>query len=375
MKKYLSIYFLFLLAACSSKQESPKEVIVTVENTMVSLTDDQFKNAAIEVTPLEEREISSTLILNGTIDVPPQNLISISIPLGGYLKSTDMLPGMYVRKGQVIAILEDQQYIQLQQDYLIAKTKVALAEQEYARQRELNENQASSNKVFQQASAEFTTQKIITKSLDQKLQLIGINVQNLNEGNISKSIPVVSPINGYVSKVNANIGKYLMPSEVLFELVNVDDIHLNLTVFEKDLPKLAIGQKLVAFNNNEPNKKYNCNIIIIGHSLLADKSTQVHCHFEKYDKSLVPGMYMNAEVQLKTGNAMTTSEEALLSFENKDYVFVEQAKNKYEMIEVKRGVTENGFVEILSSETLKGKKIVSHGAYWLMMKLKNLEEE
>jgi membrane fusion protein, heavy metal efflux system len=374
MKNYM-IFTLIALAACTAKQESMQGSSSATESTTVTLTDEQFKTASIVAKPLEERDISSTLILNGTIDVPPQNLISISIPMGGYLKTTSMLPGMLVKKGQIIATLEDQQYIQLQQDYLLAKTKSILAEQEYARQKELNESDASSRKIFQQATAELNSQKINAKALEQKLQLIGININRLNETNISKSIAIVSPINGYVSKVNANIGKYLMPSEVLFELVNVDDIHLNLTVFEKDLPKLAIGQNLVAYNNNEPEKKYKCNIIIIGHSLLADKSTQVHCHFEKYDKSLVPGMYMNAEVALKTGLAMTTNEEALLRFENKDYVFVQNEKNSFEMVEVKKGVRENGLVEILSAEELTGKKIVTKGAYWLMMKLKNVEEE
>lgn len=365
------IYILFVLSACTATQEHAHDETSSTEN-QVSLSDEQYKNADIALNPLEERKISSVLRLNGTIDVPPQNLISISVPLGGYLKSTDLLPGMYVRKGQTIATLEDQQYIQLQQDYLIAKTKVVLSEQEFIRQKELNENNAASSKIYQQATAEFNTQKINVKALEQKLKLIGVNMNALNESTISKSIPIVSPINGYVSKVNANIGKYLMPSEVLFELVNVEDIHLNLTVFEKDLPQLAIGQKLVAYNNNEPDKKYHCNIIIIGHSLLADKSTEVHCHFEKYDKSLVPGMYMNAEVQLSSKKAMTIQEGALLSFENKDFVFVEQSKNLFELVEVKKGIVEEGFVEILSPESLMGKKVVTQGAYWLMMKLKNV---
>ena len=294
--------------------------------------------------------------------------------MGGYLKTTDLLPGMVVRKGQVIATLEDQQYVQLQQDYLLAKVKLKTVEAEYLRQKELNASKASSDKVFQQAEAEFKNARINLKALDQNLQIIGINPDRLDESKISKRISIISPIDGYVAKINANIGKYLTPSEVLFELVNVADIHLNLTVYEQDLAKLQIGQKLVAFNNNEPGKKYPCEILLIGHSLTAEKNTEVHCHFKNYDKSLVPGMYMNAEIELKNVNAITVPEESVVRFGNFEYIFVELKKNQFEMIEVKTGAKENGFVEIVNNEKLNNQLIVVKGAYSLLMKLKNSEE-
>ena len=299
MKTIYIFPLILLLIGCGAKETKVQGSNASVEESMkVILTSVQMENAGVKIGSMEEKEISSILSLNGKIDVPPQNLISISIPMGGYLKSTDLLPGSVVKKGQIIASLEDQQYVQLQQDYLLSKVKLKIAEGEYNRQKELNSSKASSDKVFNQAEADYRTARINVRALEENLQLIGINPTNLNEANISKRITIKSPIDGYVSKVNANIGKYLTPSEVLFELVNVSDIHLNLTVYEKDLPKLQIGQKLIAFNNNENDVKYPCEIILIGHSLSLEKSTEVHCHFNKYDKNLVPGMYMNAEVEL-----------------------------------------------------------------------------
>lgn len=376
MKKIIAILSLLSLVSCGDKSEKVVEQKpTTIESMKVSLTQGQFDNAGIVLGKMEQREISEILQLNGKIDVPPQNLVSVSIPMGGYLKSTDLLPGMVVRKGQVIASLEDQQYVQLQQNYLLAKVKLKTVESEYIRQKELNASKASSDKVFQMAEAEFKNARINLKALEQDLQIIGINPDHLDETKISKRVSITSPIDGYVSKVNANIGKYLTPSEVLFELVNVADIHLNLTVFEKDLPKLQIGQKLVAFNNNELDKKYACEILLIGHSLTIEKSTEVHCHFKKYDKSLVPGMYMNAEIELKNAKAFVVPEEALVRFGNFEYIFVELKKNQFEMIEVKSGSRENGLVEIKNGETFNGQPIVTKGAYSLLMKLKNAEEE
>jgi cobalt-zinc-cadmium efflux system membrane fusion protein len=377
MKNLFIIPLVLLFLGCGSKETKVEstETAPVIESMKVSLTRSQFENAGIVLGQPEKREISEILKLNGKIDVPPQNLVSVSIPMGGYLKTTDLLPGMVVRKGQVIATLEDQQYVQLQQDYLLVKVKLKTVEAEYFRQKELNASKATSDKVFQQAEAEFKNARINLKALDQNLQIIGINPDRLDESKISKRISIISPIDGYVAKVNANIGKYLTPSEVLFELVNVADIHLNLTVFEKDLSKLAIGQKLVAFNNNESEKKYPCEILLIGHSLSAEKNTEVHCHFKNYDKSLVPGMYMNAEIELKNINAITVPEESVVRFGNFEYIFVELKKNQFEMIEIKTGAKENGYVEILNNEKLDNQHIVIKGAYSLLMKLKNSEEE
>ena len=217
---------------------------------------------------MEQREISSILKVNGKVDVPPQNMVSISVPLGGYLKTTQLLPGMHVNKGDVIAVMEDQQYIQLQQDYLTAKARIAFLENEYLRQKELNQSQASSDKVFQQAEADYRSQRILITALGEKLKLAGININKISETNISRSINIYSPINGYVSKVNVNIGKYVSSTEVLFELINPLDIHLALKVFEKNLDKLFIGQKLIAYTNNQPDKKYPCEILLIGKDLI-----------------------------------------------------------------------------------------------------------
>ncbi len=378
MKNYFNILFVALLAvSCGENQvvqEEVKKALILKTNTIV-LTEAQSKNAEIQTSNLVMEGISSVIKLNGKIDVPPQNLVSVSVPFGGYLKSTELLPGKLVKKGQVLGIIEDQQYVKLQQEYLLAKVKLKVVEGEYIRQRELNASKASSDKVFQLAEGEYRNAKINLKALEENLEIIGVKPQRLDENKISKQITITSPINGYVAKVNANIGKYLTPSDVLFELVNVADIHLNISVFEKDLAALTIGQKVIAYNNSRPEQKYESEIILIGHSLSADKNTEVHCHFKKYDKSLVPGMYMNAEIELENKMAHTISENALIRFENKEYVFIEVSKLKFEMIQVNVGAKENGRVEILNFEKLKGLPIVSTGAYSLLMTLKNSEEE
>jgi cobalt-zinc-cadmium efflux system membrane fusion protein len=363
----------FIIACGNNKTE--EKATETANPAMVSLTNEQLTNANVVLGKLEQKSISSTLKVNGKIDVPPQNMVSVSVPLGGYLKSTKLLPGMHVSKGEVIAVMEDQQYIQLQQDYLMAKAKLHFIQNEYNRQKELNQSKASSDKVFQQTESEFISQKITLKSLAEKLKLIGLNPETVNENTISKSINIYSPINGYVTMVNVNIGKYTQPSEVLFELVNPTDIHLALTIFEKDLAQIEIGQKLVAYTNNKPNEKHPCEIILVGHSVSKDRITEVHCHFLDYDRTLLPGMYMNAEIELKNNNAKTLPVDAIVRFEGNQYVFVAIDKNNFEMVPVTVGATENGFIEIVNAKDFDNKQIVTQGAYNLLMTSKNKAEE
>ncbi len=378
MKKYIVIYLvLTILAACSSnKKEEVKEEEKQNENT-VELTDAQQKNSDIQTGKIKQQTISSLLKINGKIVVPPQNMVSISVPMGGYLKSTKLLAGMHISKGEVIATMEDQQYIQLQQDYLMAKAHYTSIEAEYNRQKELNQSKASSDKVYQQAQTEYLSQKITIKSLEEKLRLIGINPETLNENNISRSLNINSPIDGYVSEVKQNIGKYVTPTDVLCELVNPEDIHLQLTIFEKDLFKVAVGQKLIAYNNTEPNKKYECEILLIGKDVSPERTVQVQCHFEQYDKNLIPGMYMNAEVEIATNNAFIISNEGLVRYEGKQYVFIQTEKNKYTIQEVTTENNENGYTQIILADTtdVRSKTFVTKGAYTLLMKMKNQEDK
>ena len=302
-------------------------------------------------------------------------MVSVSFPLGGYLKSTKLLPGMQVRKGEVLAVMEDAQFISLQQDYLIAQSKLALTQAEYARQKDLKADKASSDKVFQQAKSDFETQRITLRALGEKLRLIGLDPEHLTEDKISRTINVHSPISGYVSKVDVNIGKYTAPTDVLFELVNTDDIHLSLTVFEKDVAKLAIGQKVVAYTNDQPAIKHPAAIILVSKDLDENRAAEVHCHFDRYDKSLLPGMFMNAEVTVHTDNAWLVPASAVVRWQNEYFVFMEMSAGQYEMEKVEIGLVQGEKQQVFPSNDLTGKRLVVKNAYSLLMKMKNNAEE
>ncbi len=375
MKNLIIITILFITSCNSTVKEDTKREN-EINNTRVVLTDAQFRNANISTGAIEQKSLKSIVKVKGKIEVPPQNMVSVSFPLGGYLKSTQLLPGMHISKGDVIAIMEDQQYIQLQQDYLMAKARQQYLSNEYIRQKELNKSKASSDKIYQQAEADYKSNNILISGLQQKLQLIGINPMRLNETNISKTVSVHAPIDGFVSDVKVNIGRYVNPSDVIFELVNPSDIHLTLTVFEKDIDKLHIGQKLIAYNNNNPEKLHPCKIILINQDVTPERTIQVHCHFDNYDRTLVPGMYMNAEIEVGNSNSYVVPVEAIVRYGDKQYIFIVLNDRQYEMKEVTTGDTEGGFTAIIEAKgvDLKNATVVTKNAYTILMTLKNTAE-
>lgn len=369
MKNSSIIFLTLILFSCQGEKTTEAvENQKSITKNTVQLSDEQAKNATIQLEELGNKEISTVVHLKGKMSASPENQISISMPLGGYLKSTKLIPGMKVSKGQVLAVLEDQQYVKLQQEYLTELAQMKYAKAELNRQEKLNETQASSNKVLQAAQMEFTSHAISIKALSEHLKLIGISPQNLTENNISKSVSIRSPITGFVSQVNVNVGKYVSPTDVLFELIDPNQLLLKLTVFDVDLKELSVGQKIIA-SNNSADKKYNGMIKSINYQLNSDGSTAVFCSLEASKNELVPGQYMNADIELKNHAAAVLPDFAILDFEGKKFVYISIGKNQFEMHEVQLGSAENGFVEILNASELQGKKIVTKGAYTLLMEM------
>ncbi|MDR2205713.1 MAG: efflux RND transporter periplasmic adaptor subunit [Flavobacteriaceae bacterium] len=375
MKKTIIILSGILLFSCSKKEETAEQTGNVLAKDIVSMNDMQIKNAGIETGILSQQNISQKIRLNGNIDVPPQGMASVSAPSGGYVRVSNFMPGNHVAKGQTLAVLENPELVQLQQDYLLAKSNLNYAEKDYNRQKELNESKASSDKTTQKAQNESENQNIMMRGMAQQLLALGINPANLNAGNIRRNFAVVSPISGYISAVNVNIGQYVSPVEKMFEIVNTDDIHLALKVFEKDISKISVGQRVYAYTNQNPDKKYPANIILIGKDFAPDRSVLIHCHFANYEPALIPGTFMNADVETNSENAFVIPDAGIVTWEGKQYIFEEIKPKTYKMFLVTLGNSENGYTELLNFDPeFMNKKFVTKGAYQLLMALKNVEE-
>lgn len=369
---FISIALSTLLIGCSDKKVATTEAETVAPTEEIDLTNAQLQELQLVLGSVEKKQISSTIQVQGKIDLPPQNIISVNFALGGFLKSTKLIPGMRISKGDVIAVMEDQNIIQLQQDYLLSQSKLILAKGEYERQRTLFDANAGTSKLMQQAESEMKIQSINTKSLAEKLKLIGIDIQQLNENNISGQVPIRSSINGYVSKVHVNTGKFVQPAETMFELIDPDDIHVALTLFEKDLPYVHTGDLVKVRFMQEPNKNYDAEVILVNRNVDDDRTAMAHCHFKQQPSNLLPGMYVETTISVLNKPAFVLPEEAIQRFGNKQYVFTSVNKNKVKMTEVSTGLIQDGKIEITSSpDQLMNGEVVLKNAYKLLGMLKN----
>ncbi len=387
--KYISIVLISTLLpalfSCDRGTKSAEEIkpVEVLPEDIVELRADQIKLANIQTGSIEMKSLSDKLKVNGIVAVAPQNLATVCMPLGGFVKSTTLMPGNVVQKGQTLAILENQEFVDIQQNYLEAKNKLEYAEAEYIRHTELYKDDVYSQKNVQQVTTDYKNLKAQVKALEQKLALIGINPANLDEDDISRSVAVVSPISGFVKAVNINIGKYVASTDVMFEIVNSDKLFLELTLFEKDADKVAAGQKIRFFINNET-EQHEAVIYQTGKSIDVDKTYKVYASVPGTCKNVLPGMYVNAIIEASDTKVTAVPSEAVVSFDDKDYIFVfdkdkeEGGKpfTEYRMIEIHKGVSDNGFVEVILPEgfDIQTAKVVIKGAYNLLSAKKNAGE-
>jgi cobalt-zinc-cadmium efflux system membrane fusion protein len=362
------------------KQDSAKHEEETNE---VELTDAQFKVAAISFGTIEMKQISGTFKANGVLDVPPQQQVSISVPMGGFLKSTTLLQGKRVKKGELIAVIENSEYVQMQQDYLEAKSQLEYAKADYERQQELAKENINAKKTVQQAKANFQTLQAKVAGLREKIRVSGINLTAVENGRIQSTINMYSPIHGFVTEVNVNVGKFVNPSDIIFEIVDTEHLHAELTVFEKDIPKLQLGQKVRFTLANETTER-TAKVYLIGREISPDRTVRIHCHIDKEDIHMLPGMYLKAVVETGQTQVPALPDEATVDFEGQKYIFTaSQEKHAEEaagthhftMVAIHTGNSDMGYTEVAMPGHVDKSKIVIKGAYALLSKLKNSEEE
>ncbi len=370
------IILLLLVISCAKPSPTTVQTNAKANSTEVTLTEEQFKMINLQVGKLENRNISVSIRANGVLDVPPQNLVTISAPIGGFVKHTELLQGMKVKKGHLLVTLEHQDYIQLQQDYLDNKSQLEFLELDYQRQQELAKENVNAAKALQQAKSNYFSTKAKVQGLNAKLRLINIDTDLLERGTISSTINLYSPIEGFITQVNINIGTHVNPADMMLRIVDSEHLHAEAQVFEKDISKLKVGQKVRLTLSNETQERM-ASVYLIGREMTPERTIRVHCHLTQEDHSLIPGSYFNATIETSTQYVKCLPEKAIVSFDGKEYVFnvINESKREYEMIEITTGQSSDGFKEVkFFKNGSEGSTFVVNGAYDLLSFLKNTDE-
>lgn len=333
--------------------------------------------AGVETGLFAWKNMTSDVQANGSIDVPPQNQASVSAVLGGYVQSVAVLPGQQVARGGVVAVLRHPDYLKLQQAYLQSKARVTFLQKELQRQQTLDAEDVGAKRKLQQAQSEYASEQALLRATAGQVRMLGLSLARLNRGDISPTVPLTSPIKGYVKTVRMNPGQFVNPQDVLVEIVDRSDLHLELKVFERDIARVKVGQRILfKIPSRGTNEELGARVFLVGKAFNDDARTvSVHAHLEPEREDVLPGQYVSARIQTAGARQRTLPEEAVVQAGEFGYIFAQTAPTTYHRYRVKTGPTENGDVVITPLDPLPDTThLVRRGAYFLDAELKKGQE-
>ena len=387
MKTVQIIYStLILMVALSCSQSEDKMQVHSDEmhendhGDEVHLTAKQFASLKMEIGKVERKNLSSFVEANGWLEVPPQNEAMVTAIIGANVTSIKVIEGEKVNKGQALAYMIHPDLIKLQTDYIEMWNDLQYLEQEYNRQKRLYEEEVGSGKAFQKVSGEYQSKKGMVKGCKAQLDLMGLNAEKILEGDLYEQVPVVSPLDGYVRKVSIKTGQYVQPQTEMFDIVNIDHIHADLMVYEKDVHKVKEGQKVRFSLESLDGKDMEATIYAVGKSF-EESPKAVHIHADIHNKEgvLIPGMYIRGRIQTSEETALALPEDAIIREVDRYYVFTAEKEGEawsFKPHEVRTGARDGGWVEFeFLEENMEQAELALNNAYYLQAELQKHDAE
>lgn len=349
------------------------------EEGEVHLSQLKFNSLGIKVDEIPTRPLSGVVEANGQLEVPPQHEATVTAILGANVTSIKVIEGDKVKKGQTLATLAHPGLSQLQMNYVRAYSQMQFLEKEYDRQKKLYEEKVGSGKTFQQTQADYLSMKGEVKGYESQLRQLSLNIEKVQRGDIYQNVPVVSPIDGYIEKVEVQIGQYVDPQKGMFMIVNNDHIHADLMVFEKDIYKVKKGQTISFTVESVPGVTLKAKIYSVGKQFEQNpKAVHVHAEIDKKEDSLIPGMYINGRIHAGEKPVLALPESAIIEEDGKPYIFIANAPHQeddeiewgFKAVEIRTGLVDEGWVEIKLLEPLpEGTKVAWNNAYYLISEM------
>jgi len=356
MKVYgLFTIVMLTLISCNSGKDSNEPIQLEEKSNSeeVTITTSQFSSSQMELGKFSNQVFHQSVKTNGMFDVPPESKVSVSAYFGGYVKELNLLPGQEVKKGQLLFTLENPEYVQLQEEFLVAKAQLGYLKSDFERQKELVKDNVTSQKNFLKAESDYRVTSATYESLKKKLGLMNINPNNITENSIRSTISVTAPISGFITSVNAEKGMFLNPADIATTITNTDHLHIELNIFETDFSQVEIGQQIQFRLQKEGSKYYQAKVYLISKSIDAQKRTaNVHGHLINDDEErlFAPGMYVEAEIFTATDSLPALPQEAIVDLEDRHYLLIKTGEDtdgiKFDRKEIQVGRTANGFTEI-----------------------------
>ena len=368
MKKIMySLIITSILFSCKDvKTEESKEK----DNGLIIVTAAQFQSSGMEIASPVEQDFDVVINTSGRIDVPPQNRAQVTSLMGGYVKSTKLLVGDRVIKGQALLTLENTEYLDIQKDYLEVAEQINYLKSEFERQKTLYDEKITSQKNYLKAESDYKRTRGMYQSLRAKLLLLNINPSNVEKGKLTSIVTIFAPITGDIVIMNANVGMPVAPSDVMLEIVDTNHMHLELAIFEKDILKIKIGQKITFVVPEASNEVFDAEVHLVGKSIEGnDRTINVHGHLdENIKQKLLTGMFVEAKIKVSSKKGLAIPSEALISDNNKNFVLLldndKNSRFSFKKVGVTVGEKSEKAVEIIPNNQINASsKILIKGVF------------
>jgi len=297
IKIVLMAFFMFFLCDCSRDKvrNVSNDAVVGIEDATHRVS--TVENIEVDAISAATR-LNSLPIFNGTLVIPPQRHATITLFMDGTVKNTSLLPGVYKRKGDLLATLENPEYIALQQTYIESLAQEEFLEAEYRRQEMLFRDDVSSKKIYQQSKADYFTMKSRREAAAAQLVMLGFDVSRIISSGIVPYLELRSPINGYVANVQANIGRYISAGNVVCDIIDKEITMLKLTIYEKDIDRIKFGDKIEFRVNGIVGQTFNATVVSLGQMVdNISRSIEVYATVIDKNRQFRPGMYVSAQVK------------------------------------------------------------------------------
>lgn len=361
--------------SCTDKEAKNEKAEIqteTNEDSRIFVSKAQFERSKMSLGTIKEMSFPIIVQSTGMIDVPPENRAVINATMGGYIKTTPLLIGDKVRKGQALVTIENPEFVTLQQDYMQVNEQLTYLQSEYERQKTMLAENITSQKSFLQAESAFKTAKARYNGLRKQLQMLNIAPSSAEAGNFSSVVTIYSPIAGSITKVNVTRGTYVSPATAILEIVDNDHIHLELSVFEKDILKLKKGQ-LIDFKIPESsNDTYKAEVHLIGTAIEDNRTIKVHGHLEnESEANFLSGMFVEAIIVTESAFAKSLPETAIVKSEDNHFILKLTEENEkgyyFDQVAVEVGNTYEGNTSLIDLNNITiNDKILANGAFNLI---------
>jgi len=349
--------FLFILfSSCANTEKETQKIGSQNKDDRISVSKVQFDQNEMALGMLEEKAFPISVSVNGMIDVPPENKAVVNSTMGGYIKTTLLLEGDTVTKGQPLVTLENPEYVTLQQKYMEVKEQLNYLKAEYDRQKTMWEENITSQKSFLKAESTYKGAMAQYNGLRKQLTMLNISPANVEKGNITSIITLYAPISGSITKVNVSKGTYVSPAKSVMEIIDNAHIHLELSAFEKDIMKIKKGQKILFTIPEASKETYDAEVYLVGTSLDDNRTIKVHGHPIDESNRFLTGMYVNAHIITTEKTTNVVTESTLVEVDGEYYVLVLDESNEFDyyfkQVKVNIGNTVNGYTEIIDANSL-----------------------